>query len=188
MVGGYFRSSGLRTDGCVLQISLQPEFVVSGSSYFLELPMRLANSGAGRSYGGEASATIQVRRGWRLIPTYSYVIDDRWLPASSPDYVYGWEHMPPDMRHQGTLRSQHDLARNWQLDLMARARSRDTAYGLPGVLLIDARLNWHPTRSMEVAFNLQNLTNRHVFETVSEGTSPAIPTRRTVLVQWSQRF
>jgi outer membrane receptor protein involved in Fe transport len=86
------------------------------------------------------------------------------------------------------LRSQHDLARNWQLDLMARARSRDNSFGLPGALLVDASLKWRPARSMEISCRLQNLTNRQVFETVSEGATPAIPTRRTLLVGWTQRF
>jgi iron complex outermembrane receptor protein len=171
-----------------VDFALQPELVITGSGYFLRLPLHMANSGAGRSYGGEAWATVQVRRGWRLIPSYSYVKDDRWLPASSPVYYYTWDRSPADLRHQGTVRSQHDLARNWQLDLMARARSRDLAYGLPGVLLIDARLNWHPARATEIGFSLHNLTNRHVFETASEGVTPAIPIRRTFLVQWVQRF
>ena len=171
-----------------VDFGLQPELVITDSSYFLRLPLHMANSGAGRSYGGEAWATIQVRRGWRLIPSYSYVKDDRWLPASSPVYYYTWDRAPADMRHQGAVRSQHDLARNWQLDLMARARSRDYTYGLPGVLLIDARLNWHPVRGTEIGFSLHNLTGRHVFETVAEGVTPAIPTRRTFLVQWAQRF
>ena len=171
-----------------VDFAVAPQLVISGSSVYLRLPVHAANSGAGRSYGGEAWGTIQVRRGWRLIPSYSYVKDDRWLPASSPAYYYNWDHTPSDLRHQGTVRSQHDLARNWQLDLMARARSRDYTYGLPGVLLIDTRLNWHPVRGTDISFSLQNLTDRHVYETVAEGVTPAIPIRRTFLVQWRQRF
>jgi hypothetical protein len=83
---------------------------------------------------------------------------------------------------------QYDVARNLQLDLMARARSRDRAHDLPGVLLADVRLSWHPVRSSEFAFTAHNLTDRRVFETVSEGTTPAIPIRRIFLVQWTQRF
>ena len=71
---------------------------------------------------------------------------------------------------------------------MARARSRDLTYGMPGVLLIDARLNWHPVHGTEIGFTLHNLTDRRVLETTSEGVSPAIPIRRTFLVQWRQRF
>ena len=93
-----------------------PELVVTDSGYFLRLPMQMANSGAGRSWGGETSATVQMRRGWRLLHSYSYVKDDRWLPAESASASYHWDHTPADLRHQGALRSQHDLARNWQLD------------------------------------------------------------------------
>ncbi|MCX6629818.1 MAG: TonB-dependent receptor, partial [Candidatus Solibacter sp.] len=145
--------------------ALAPTLVFSDSGVFLRLPMHAANSGAGRSYGGETWATVQVLRGWRLIPSYSYVKDDRWLPASTASHSYMWERAPSDLRHQGTVRSQHDLARNWQLDLMARARSRDRAYDLPGVLLVDARLNWRPARVTEISFALHNLTDRRVFET-----------------------
>ena len=180
----YSRYERLRS----VDFAMQPELVFTGSGFLLELPMHPANSGAGRSYGGEVWATVQVRRGWRLIPSYSYVKDDRWLPVSTPAYTYSWDHTPSDLRHQGTVRSQHDLARNWQLDLMARARSRDHTYSLPGVLLVDARLNWHPVRATEIGFSVRNLTGRHVFETVPEGVGPAIPTRRTFLVGCTQRF
>jgi len=165
-----------------------PEPVITDSSFFLRIPMHMANSGAGRTYGGEASATVQLRHGWRLSSGYSYVKDNRWLPADSVNETYAWDHRPSDLRHQGILRSQHDVARNLQLDLSARARSRDLTYGMPGVLLIDARLNWHPVHGSQVSFALHNLTGRHVFETVSEGVTPGIPTRRTFLVQWMQRF
>lgn len=180
----YTAYSRLRT----VDYALKPELVVSATEVYLLLSTHAANSGAGRSWGGEVSATIQARRGWRLLPSYSYVRDERWLPASTPVYYYGWQHAPPDLRHQGTLRSQHDLARNWQFDLLARARSRDLVNGLPGALLIDARLSWHPVRGTEIGFTLHNATDRHVFETVAEGVTPAIPTRRTFLVQWTQRF
>ena len=59
---------------------------------------------------------------------------------------------------------------------------------MPGVLLLDTRLNWHPRRATELSFTLHNLTDRRVFETVTEGTTPAIPIRRLFLVQWTQRF
>ena len=66
--------------------------------------MRMANSGAGRSCGGDAWATVQLRRGWRLIPSYSYLSDDRWLPAPSANYATLWEQIPADIRHQGAVR------------------------------------------------------------------------------------
>ena len=132
--------------------NLPPELVFSESGVSAWIPMRMANSGAGRSYGGDASATVQLRPGWRLIPSYSYLNDDRWLPAPSANYATLWEQIPADIRHQGAVRLQYDVARNLQLDLMARARSRDHAHDLPGVLLADVRFSWHPVRSTEFAF------------------------------------
>jgi iron complex outermembrane receptor protein len=168
--------------------ALPPEVLVSVSGISLRVPMLMANSGAGRSSGGETWATVQLRHGWRLIPSYSYLSDDRWLPVPSANYATLWEQIPADIRHQGAVRLQYDVARNLQLDLMARARSRDRAHELPGVLLADVRFSWHPVRSTEFAFTAHNLTDRGIFETVSEGTTPAIPIRRIFLVQWTQRF
>jgi hypothetical protein len=56
------------------------------------------------------------------------------------------------------------------------------------VVLFDARLGWHPVRTTEISFSVRNLAGRHVFETIAEGVTPAIPTRRIFLVQWTQRF
>ena len=101
---------------------------------------------------------------------------------------YSWDRAPGDLRHQGLLRSQHNLARNWRLDLMARAHGRDRSFGLPGVVLFDARLAWQATRGTEISLTGHNLTNRKVLEAVAEGPEPSIPLRRTLLLQWTQRF
>jgi outer membrane receptor protein involved in Fe transport len=92
------------------------------------------------------------------------------------------------MRHQGRLRSQHDLARNVQLDLMARVHSRELTFGTPGVLLLDVRLGWRPVRAGELSVAMQNATNRKVLESLSQGPFPAIPLRRTFVVKWTQQF
>jgi iron complex outermembrane receptor protein len=146
------------------------------------------NGGSGRSYGGEIWGTWQVRPGWRLSPSYSYLNEARWLP-SSPYYSYYWDGTPATLAHQGVLRSQHDLARNLQFDLTLRARSRDEAlYHLPGVLLVDARLAWRPWSSGEVSVSAQNLTGRQVMEGYPELAVTAIPLRRTFVLKWTQRF
>jgi iron complex outermembrane recepter protein len=166
---------------------LDPELVYSGVTPSLVLPFVMDNAGAGRSYGGELWGTWQVRPRWRLIPSYSYVKDSRWLPSSTDRY-YQWDRLPADLRHQAILRSQHDLARNLQLDVMLRARSRDQNYPLPGVFLVDARLGWRLSRSGELSFSVSDLTNRQVLETYPEGPIPAIPLRRTFLIKWTQRI
>jgi iron complex outermembrane recepter protein len=153
----------------------------------LQLPLFPDNSGTGRTYGAEVSGVWQAARGWRLIPGYSYLNESWWLPASG-DLTYEWDRPRSNLHHQGTLRSQFDLSRHWRLDIMARARSRDTTFALPGTFLVDARLAWLPTKSGEFSLAVQDLTARHVLETYSEGPFVAIPTERTFVLRWSQRF
>jgi iron complex outermembrane receptor protein len=146
------------------------------------------NCGGGRSYGAEIWGTWQVRPGWRLSPSYSYLNETRWLP-SSPYTNYLWDGTPVDLAHQGVLRSQHDLARNLQFDLTARARSRDEdLYHIPGVMLLDARLAWRPWHTGEFSLTVKNLTGREVMEGFPELETVAIPIRRTFVIKWTQRF
>ena len=140
------------------------------------------NGATARSYGGEASATLQVTPVWRLTPSYSYLDESPRIPSS-----YEWLLDSSSYRHQGAIRSLYDVSRHWQFDLTARARSRNEVWGLPGVALLDARLGWRPSRDTELSFSMQNVTGREVVET---GETPfvSIPTRRTFLVRWVQRF
>jgi len=165
-----------------------PTPVMDARGLSLDFPATVANAGAGRSFGGEVFATIQVRPGWRLMPSYSYAHDERWLPALSFPGQYNWDREPGDLRHQGLFRSEHDLARNWRLNLMARAHDRDRTFGLPGAVLFDVRLGWQATRGTEISLTCHNLANRRVLEAAAEGAEPSIPLRRTLLLQWTQRF
>jgi iron complex outermembrane receptor protein len=145
------------------------------------------NAASGRSYGGEVWGEIQVRPGWRIIPAYSYLSETRWLPPNG-SFVYSSFAEIASFPHQGQVRSQFDLSRTWKLDLMARARSRDTDLGLPGALLVDARLSWRPSRSTEFSVTAKDIANRQIYEGYPEGFAIAIPTRRTVVFQLRQRF
>ncbi|HEV3333464.1 MAG TPA: TonB-dependent receptor plug domain-containing protein [Bryobacteraceae bacterium] len=153
----------------------------------LELPIWANNAGAGRTYGAEVWGVWQAVPGWRLIPGYSYLNENWWLPSSN-DLAYAWDRPRSGLHHQGTLRSQIDLSRHWRLDLMARARSRDATFALPGAFLMDARLAWLCGKSSELSLAVQDLTGRRVLETYSEGPFAAIPTARSFVIRWSQRF
>jgi iron complex outermembrane receptor protein len=192
---GYRRQSGQRWSADVsaflsdykslraITLPAEPDMDESG----LTFSMAENNLGSGRSYGGELAGTVQINPAWRLLPSYSYVKDTRWLPASTTG-SYFWDRLPSDLRHQGLLRSQHDLGRSLKLDLMARTRSRDRTFGTPGTLLLDVRLGWRPTRTGELSFTVQNVADRHLIEIVPEGVFPAIPIRRLLIVRWTQRF
>ena len=161
----------------------QPQIVLAGGVPTLWLNGTEQNIGTGRSYGAETSATWQVSSRWRLLPGYSYVNETKWLPQND-----AWLLSSSSPRHQGWLRSQLDFSRKWQVDLMGRARSRSLPFETPGVLLLDARLEWRPLRNTEISLSVQDLTGRTVLETYSESPFVAIPTQRTFVFRWVQRF
>jgi iron complex outermembrane receptor protein len=165
-----------------------PTLTIQDGVPFLNSTVYTCNCGAGRSYGAELWGTWQVRPGWKLSPSYSYLNEARWLPASTY-FPYLWDGTPVNLPHQAVLRSQHDLARNLQVDLTARARSRDEQlYHIPGVFLMDARVAWRPWRTGEVSMTVKNLAGRQVIEGFPELQTVAIPIRRTFTFQWTQRF
>ncbi|HYL77260.1 MAG TPA: TonB-dependent receptor [Bryobacteraceae bacterium] len=163
-----------------------PDISFNGPVPTFSMSVPEQNGGTGRSYGSETSATWQVNRQWRLIPSYTYLNETQWLPTPTP--LYAWLFASSGSRHQAFLRSRHDLSRHLQLDLMARARSRNLAFELPGVLLLDSRLSWRPAQDTEFSCSIKNLTGREVLETYSESAAVAIPVRRTFVFQWTQRF
>jgi len=164
-------------------LSGQPQIEWNGSTPVVFLTAPEQNAGAGRSYGGEISATWQTTRRWRLIPAYSYLDESKWLPPG-----YEWLLDTNGPAHQGWMRSQYDLSRKWQFDLMGRARSRNLVFQTPGVLLVDARVAWRPNRDTEFSFTIKNLAGRNVVETYSEAPFVAIPLERTFVFKWVQKF
>jgi iron complex outermembrane receptor protein len=152
----------------------------------LVLPFETCNCGWGRTYGAEIWATWQVSPGWRIMPSYSYLNETKWLPDQTFTR-YAWE-ATANIPHQGLLRSQHNLSRNWKFDWMARARSRDKGWDLPGVPLLDAHLSWRPSRGTELSLGVQNVTDRRVLESYSDAPVPSLPLRRTFVIRWTQKF
>ncbi len=160
---------------------------LNGSTPFVYLPSIYGNSASGRSYGAEISGAWQIRPGWRILPSYSYLNEVHWLPAS--DYeIYQWDTPLNTIPHQFRIRSQHDLSRKLQLDVMARARSRNDNCDLPGAFLMDVRLGWRPTRTGELSLAVQDLADRRILEAYAENPFLSIPTRRTFVIRWTQRF
>jgi iron complex outermembrane recepter protein len=170
-----------------VSIPLSPEMDFSARGLTLLMNAGMHNIGSGRSYGGEVWATWHVTPRWRLLPSYSYLNESRWV-VQSPGAVSRFDGEPSSFPHQGLLRSQFDISRTVQLDVMARARSRDDYLGLPGAVLTDVRLGWRPFRSGELGLAVHNLTNRHIYAGYPEVITFAIPLRRTFSVKWVSRF
>ena len=170
-----------------LRSPLLPTVDVSGPAPVFSISAVEVDRGSGRASGLEIWGAHQVRSGWRLLASYSYLNEDRWLPADGLAQ-YMWDGMIGTLRHQAMARSQYDINRWFQLDLTVRGRSRNVGYQLPGVLLADAHVSWRPTRSGEMSFTVQDITNRQVLEAYAEGPFAAIPLRRTFIAKWVQRF
>ena len=166
---------------------LTPQIDFSGETPVLRMTSVSENPGAGRSYGGEVWAIWQIHPSWRLAPSYSYLREWSWLPDVPGSALY-WGYQPQNMRHQGRVRLEHNLSRAWQVDLMARVRSRESTFQTPGSVQVDAHVSYRPFRSSEFSLTVKNLTDRQVLENYSEFCFPAIPMRRTLLVKWTQRF
>ncbi len=171
----------------ILQAPLMPNITIVGQVPVFSIVLSQQSAGTGRSYGGETSLTWQVSPVWRLIPSYSYLNEKTWFP-NDPTQFYAWLFLSASSRHQALLRSQFDLTRRLQVDLMGRARSRNLANELPGVLLLDARVGWRPKANMEFSISAQNLTGRSVIEAYSESPFVSLPLRRTFVAKWTQRF
>lgn len=169
-----------------LRLDPSPSLVLTPIGPAFNMPLTETNDGSGRSYGGETWVTLQVRPGWRLIPSYTYLEEN--LTAGTPQELHDWLFASSSSRHQGLIRSQHDLSHRFQLDLMGRSRTRNVKFDLPGALFIDARLSWRPTHDSELSITGQNLGDRRVLETFSQSAFASIPTRRTFVAKWTYRF
>jgi iron complex outermembrane receptor protein len=172
----------------LLESPALPQIVFEGSSVGLVAAAIVGNGGRGRSYGGEIWTTWQVRSRWRLIPSYSYLDEARWPPAADGALRYIWDGTPARLAHQALVRSQFDVSRTVQLDLQARAKSKEQAFQLPGMVLVDARLGWRPVRTMELSLSVRNLMNRKNIECYPEVMVAAIPLRRTFVWALTERF
>ena len=171
------------TNLVALTMPAEPQVAFLGSNPEVQLNMVASNAGTARSYGAEASLTWQVRPSWRLVPSYSYLDENPRPPVNGE-----WMLDNSSYRHQGAIRSRWDLSRHWQLDVMPYAMSRNAVFGLPGALLVDAQLGWRPSRDTELSVSVRNLTGKEILETYAESPFVSLPTRRTFLIRWEQKF
>ena len=170
-----------------LQYPLLPTVDWSGSTPVLSMALPLVNAGAGRTAGLEVWGSRQITPNWRFLASYSYLDESQWIPSAGPAQMI-WDGMLGTLRHQAMVRSQYDINRWFQVDLTVRGRSRNIGFQVPGAVLADAHVSWRPTRSGEMSFTVQDLTNRQILEAYAEGPFAAIPLRRTFIAKWVQRF
>ncbi|RYD24456.1 MAG: TonB-dependent receptor [Verrucomicrobiaceae bacterium] len=120
-------------------------FVPGATENTAEFP--LMNLRSGRTYGGEASVTVEPVDNWRLSASYSLLLADLRGPEVG-------SHPVSDNQQQGILRSSVDFGK---ASFDAQLRAVDQEVGVGGYVTADARLSYRPTDKLELSLVGQNL-------------------------------
>ena len=148
------------------------------------LPLRLANSARGATWGAEVWGTWDVTPAWRLSAgLFAMETDFEHKPGSLDITAIASQGDDPDF--QATLRSQSDLTDNLALDLSLRAVD-DLRLGTPSYVEADARLGWRLNDTVELSLSGQNLLDEKHFESDDAGVRRQIG--RTVYVGLRWRY
>ena len=133
----------------------------------LDVPLVADNREKGETYGGEAVATWQALKWWRLIGTYSYLNMQLHSKNSHDPSIESAEGNVP--HNQAMLRSQMDLPRRVQLDMALRYVDSLPARDVRAYVTGDVRVGWRPTDKLEISVVGQNLFDNHHPEWHPEG-------------------
>ena len=111
-----------------------------------EIP--LINAQSGKTHGGEVSVTLEPLDQWRLIASYSLLLQDLEgaLPAGAVFY--------DEPKKQAILRSNYTYQ---QVGLDGQLRFVDGMHGVPAYVTADVRLAWRPRPDLELSVVGQNL-------------------------------
>jgi iron complex outermembrane recepter protein len=128
----------------------------------LVLPLTFANNMSGEAYGVEVGADWRARGWLRLRAAYTYFeLELRRAPGRGVASNEAAEDRDP--RHQLSLTTQFDIAKNLELDITLRAVDRLTERRISGYATADFRLAWRPRENIELSLVGQNLgQSRHL--------------------------
>jgi len=144
-----------------------------------------ANDMSGESYGVELSSRLEISEWWSMVSAYTLQYNEFDLPPMAPA-------VPPAKapRHIIHLRSQMDLTKEVQFDVVGRYVTKSTANSfispvpveIPGYFGLDVRLAWQPNANLELAVVGKNLlmgSHPEFFESKTQMQSTEI--QRSVL-------
>jgi iron complex outermembrane recepter protein len=127
------------------------------------LPLFNTNRNYGEGYGAELSATVEMLSHWRVSGGYSFVelqihpgTDTGNFLGSTGELVEG-----STPHNQVFLMSSHDLASNFDFDLLGRYVDNLPAIVIASYIELDARLAYRPGPRWEIAIVGQNLLQPH---------------------------
>jgi len=121
------------------------------------LPEIVSNVGYGDTYGYELAVTYEMNPNWRLRGIYTFLVEDITYPPGTAVYITPLGTSP---RNQFSLQSGWDLSPTTKLDMIWRYCDR-LPVGVPHYFVMDVRLAWQPSDSLEVAVVGQNLLDNH---------------------------
>jgi iron complex outermembrane receptor protein len=148
------------------------------------------NRGSGNTWGLELAADWRPRDGWRLQLAYSYLEMDLKAEDGSRDTSLD-DQEDASPKHQVSLRSSTDLARNVELDLWVRYTDAFDGLGASPIAsqtALDLRLAWRPHKDLELSIVGQNLLDDRHLEFVSDSFSSPVEVERGVYGKLTWRF
>jgi iron complex outermembrane recepter protein len=125
-------------------------------------PAMVQNQMFGDVYGLEGWGSYQPAKGWRLSAGLVLLRELLKVRAGSLDPT-GPSALGNDPRIQWNLRSSHELANKWDLDVFVRHVGALPDPAVPAYTSLGVRLGWRPSRDLEVSITGTDATDpRHV--------------------------
>ncbi len=127
---------------------------VIGIGFVLQ-PLRLQNTGIGRSRGAEVSFKWYARSWLQWQTSYTYQdLKETELGSLEQRTAFIDFHAP---QHIATARASIDLARTWKADLVGRYVAAIPFVSIASYTVLDASLAWSPISSTEIRVSGMNL-------------------------------
>ncbi|MCB9367437.1 MAG: TonB-dependent receptor [Calditrichaeota bacterium] len=124
---------------------------------YVYVPVIVGNSLTNESYGCEALAEVKLRHSWRVIGTYSYLLEK--VIGQEDLGPIGTEHIYP--KHQAVLRNSIDLKFNFTVDGDVRYVGKLANSAIDEYVTADVRIGYSPVQGLDVFIVGQNLFERY---------------------------
>ena len=121
------------------------------------------NGFEGRMQGVEGWGTWRVAPWWRLSGGFTAMSETIRLKEGHLD-VGGIGQISNDPRHTAQLRSSWDIGADWEADIGVRRVGHIPNFEIPAATVVDSRIAWRVSRTLELSFVANNLLDKDVVE------------------------
>jgi len=122
-----------------------------------------ANGFEGRTTGIEGWGTWRVTSWWRLDGGFTMMSETIRVRPGHVD-IGGVGQIANDPRHAAQLRSSWDVGPAWEVDVVVRNAGHVPNYDVPAYTVVDGRVAWHPSKSLELSLTARNALDRDYSE------------------------